>query len=85
MSDPSQSHWKAAKNVLRYLQGTKDLMLTYRRIDTLEVVGFSDSDDACCVDDKKSTSCYIFMMDEGAVSWKSVNFLYYGGRVCGML
>ena len=36
------------------------------------MVGFSDSDDACCVDDKKSTSGYIFMMAEGAVSWKSV-------------
>ena len=36
------------------------------------MVGFSDSDYAGCVDDKKFTSGYIFMMDEGAVSWKSV-------------
>ena len=35
LSDLSQSHWKAAKKVLRCLLGTKDLMLTYRRIDTL--------------------------------------------------
>ena len=35
---------KAVKKFLRYLQGYKDLMLTYRRIDTLKVVGFSDSD-----------------------------------------
>ena len=61
-----------AKKVLRYLQGTKGLMLTYRRTDTLEVVGFSDSDYAGYVVDKKSTSGYIFMMAEGAVSWKSV-------------
>ena len=61
-----------AKKILRYLQGTKDLMLTYRRTDTLKVVGFSDSDYAGCVDDKKSTSSYIFMMAEGAISWKSV-------------
>ena len=47
-------------------------MLTYRRIDTLEVVSFSDSDYAGYVDDKKSTSGYIFMMAEGVVSWKSV-------------
>ena len=46
-------------------------MLTYRLIDTLEVVGFSDSDYAGCVDDKKSTYGYIFMMVEGVVSWKS--------------
>ena len=43
-----------AKKVFRYLQDTKDLMLTYRRTDTLEVVGFSDSDYASCVDDKKN-------------------------------
>ena len=72
LSDPGQSYWKAAKKVLRYLQGTKDLMLTYRRTDTLGVVGFSDFDYASCVDDKKFTSGYIFMMVEGAVSWKSV-------------
>ena len=47
-------------------------MLTYRFTDTLEVVGFNDSDYAGCVDDKKSTSGYIFMMAEGAISWKSV-------------
>ena len=71
-SDPSQSHWKVVKKYLRYFQGTKDLMLTYRRTDTLEVLGFSDSNYAGCMDDKKSTYSYIFMMAEGVVSWKSV-------------
>ena len=47
-------------------------MLTYRYTDTLKVVGYSDSNYVGCVDDKKSTSGYIFMMVEGAVSWKSV-------------
>ena len=36
------------------------------------MVGFSDSDYAGCVDDKKSTSDYIFMVVEGVVSWISV-------------
>ena len=72
LSDPNQSHWKAAKKFLRYLQGTKDLMLTYRHTNTLEVVCFRDSDYLGWVDDKKYTSDYIFMMAEGAVSWKSV-------------
>ena len=72
LSDPGLSHWKAAKKVMRYLQGTKDHMLTYRRTNTLDIVGFSDADYAGCMDDKKSTSGYIFMMAGGAVSWKSV-------------
>ena len=61
-----------AKKVLRYLQGTKDLMLTYRCTDTLEVVGFSGSNYAGCVDDKKSIYGYIFMMIELVVLWKIV-------------
>ena len=72
LNDPGQSHRKAAKKVLRYLQGTKDLMLIYRRTNTLEVVGFSDFDYVSYVDDKKFTSGYIFMMVEGAISWESV-------------
>ena len=72
LSDPGQSHWKATKKVLRYLQGTKDLMLTYRLTGTLEMVGFSDFDYAGCMDDKKFTSGYIFMMTKRVVSWKSV-------------
>ena len=72
LSDLGQSHWKVAKKVLRYLQGTKDLMLTYRRTDTLEMVGFNDSNYASYADDKNSTSGYVFMMAERAISWKSV-------------
>ena len=64
LSDHGQSHLKAAKNVLRSLQGTNDLMLIYRHTDTLEVVDFSDSYYAGCMDDKKFTSGYIFMMAE---------------------
>ncbi|KAM0037011.1 putative RNA-directed DNA polymerase [Helianthus debilis subsp. tardiflorus] len=70
-TNPGLDHWKAAKKVLRYLQGTKDYKLTYRRSDRLEVVGYSDSDFAKCKDDKKSTSGYIFMLAGGPISWKS--------------
>lgn len=71
-SDPGLEHWKAAKRVLRYLQGTNDHMPTYRHTDLLEVVGYSDSDFAGCVDTRKSTSRYIFLFAGGAVSWRSV-------------
>ncbi|PNX82538.1 putative retrotransposon Ty1-copia subclass protein, partial [Trifolium pratense] len=56
LSNPGLGHWKAVKKVLRYLQGTKDYMLTYKKSDQLEVIGYSDSDLAGCLDDRKSTS-----------------------------
>ena len=43
-------YWSAAKKVMRYLQGTKDYMLVYRRTDNLKVTGYSDSDFTSDVD-----------------------------------
>ena len=54
-SNPGIDHWRAAKKVMRYLQGRKDYMLMYRRTKSLEVIGYSDSDFASCVDSRKST------------------------------
>ncbi|KAK4408777.1 Retrovirus-related Pol polyprotein from transposon TNT 1-94 [Sesamum angolense] len=53
-SNPGIEHWKAAKKVMRYLQGTKDLQLIYKHTENLEVVGYSDSDFAGCLDTRKS-------------------------------
>ncbi|KAH9737203.1 Integrase catalytic domain-containing protein [Citrus sinensis] len=72
LSNPGFEHWKAAKKVLRYLRATKDFVLTYQQSDYLNIVGYSDADFAGCLEDKKSTSGYIFMMAGGAISWKSV-------------
>ena len=68
-SNPGMEHWKLVKKVLRYLQGTKGLMLMYRRSESLQLVGYSDSDYA--EDDRKSTSGYIFTLVGGAIPWKS--------------
>ena len=57
---------------MRYLQRTKDNKLTYRKLDQLEIIGYSDSDFAGCRDSMKSTSSYIYLLAEGAISWKSV-------------
>ena len=71
-SNSGIDHWRAAKKVMRYLQGTKDYMLMYRQTDNLDMVGYSDADFAGCVDSRKSTSGYIFIMVDGAISWRSV-------------
>jgi hypothetical protein len=68
-SNPGIEHWKLVKKVLRYLQGIKGLMMTYRRIDSLQIVGYTDSDYAG--DDRKSTSGLVFTLAGGAISWKS--------------
>ena len=33
-------HWKMVKKALHYVQGTKGLMLTYRRFDSLEIESY---------------------------------------------
>jgi hypothetical protein len=59
------------ESILRYVQGTKDLMLTYRRSDSLEIKGYSDADYAGDKDDKKSIIGYVFTLAGGAISWRS--------------
>ena len=46
-------------------------MLTFRRSNQLEVIGYSDSDFAGCIDSRKLTFGYLFLLGEGAISWKS--------------
>ena len=70
-SNPGEAHWVAAKKVLRYLQRTKSYMLVYGRENALEIVGYTDSDFAGDLDERKSTGGYIFKLNGGAVSWKS--------------
>ena len=66
--NPGLDHWKATKKVLRYLQRTKEYMITYRRSDHLEVIGYSDSDYVGCVDTRKSTCGYLYLLAGGAIS-----------------
>ncbi|RVW82825.1 hypothetical protein CK203_051138 [Vitis vinifera] len=51
-----------------YLQGTKDYILMYIRTDNLGSDGYSDSDYAGCIDSRKSTPRYVFMLTSGVVS-----------------
>jgi len=67
-SNPEMEHWKATKKFLRYLQGTKDHLLTYKRFNHLELIGYSDSDFVGCVDTRKSTLGFVFLLVRGIVS-----------------
>jgi len=62
MEEPRYTHWKALERILRYVRGTMSLVLIYTRMDDYRLVGYSDSDWCGDVDDRKSTSGYVFFM-----------------------
>jgi hypothetical protein len=68
-TNPGLKHWEAIKKALHYLQGTKHIILTYRKSDELKFVGYADVDFAGG-NSRKSTSGYIFTLAGGAISWK---------------
>ena len=70
MSKPTKHDYDLSKRVMRYLNGTRELKLTYNKIEP--IAGFSDASYAEDKIDRKSTSGYVFMMNGGAISWRSV-------------
>jgi hypothetical protein len=69
--NPDIDHWNGIKKDLRYIQGMKGFILPYRRLDSLEIVGYSDSDFTGCLNTNRSTSGYVFKLASGAISWSS--------------
>lgn len=71
MSQPTELHFMAAKRVLRYVKGTIDYGILYKKKGCSVLTAYTDSDYAGCLEDRKSTSGYAFMMSSGAVAWSS--------------
>ena len=71
MAKPLESHWIAAKRVLRYLKGTVNFGIMYTDNCDVELTGYSDSDWAGNLDDRKSTLGYAFNIGTRVVSWSS--------------
>jgi len=70
MSSPTESHF-AAKRILRYLKGTTELGIYYKKGENTKIVAYSDSDFAGDIDDRRSTSGIVFLFGFGAVLWSS--------------
>jgi transposase InsO family protein len=66
----SDTHWKAAKRLLRYLKGTIDYCIVYEKT-TLSVTGYVDADWASNQIDRRSYTGYVFKIGNAAVSWES--------------
>ncbi|XP_068466483.1 uncharacterized mitochondrial protein AtMg00810-like [Phaseolus vulgaris] len=65
--DPKESHYNAAKRILKYLQGTKDVELWYLNNVSLNLTGFSNSDFAGRKIDRKSTSGTFHMLGSSLI------------------
>lgn len=69
MEKPTEDHLLAAKRIFRYSKGTANFGIFYRKVENPCLCGFTDSDYAGNVEDKKSTSDFVFMMGSEAISW----------------
>ena len=70
-SDPGLEHWTAVKNIVKYLRRTKDMFLMYGGEEELVTRCYVDASFDTDPDDSKSQSGYVFVMNGGAVSWRS--------------
>ncbi|XP_015170395.1 uncharacterized mitochondrial protein AtMg00810-like [Solanum tuberosum] len=71
MQSRCQVHLGVAKRTLRYIEGTADYGIWFKREEQGQLMGYSDSDWAGSVDDMKSTSGYAFTLGSGMFSWNS--------------
>jgi hypothetical protein len=55
-ASPREAHLKVAKRILRYLKHTPNIGLWYPKGAQFELIGYSTSDYAKCIVDRKSTS-----------------------------
>ena len=71
VSAPKEKHWRCVMTLFKYIKSTRDHILTYPSQGTVKLTGYSDSDHAGNLDDRKSTSGYVFMVGGCCVSWRS--------------
>uniref|UniRef100_A0ACD5TR82 Uncharacterized protein n=1 Tax=Avena sativa TaxID=4498 RepID=A0ACD5TR82_AVESA len=72
MEAPSKKHWMAVKQILRYVQGTIGYGCCYKAdAEGLVLTGYTDSDHAGDIDDRKSTTGVVFLLGRNIVTWSS--------------
>lgn len=71
MSRPTELHFQAAKRAMRYLRGTVNYGILYKKRGVEELMAFADSDYVGDVEDRKSNSGYAFLMNGSVVAWSS--------------
>lgn len=70
LNNPGLEHWAAVKRILKYLQGTRDMVIVYKA-DDAELVVYLDADFAGDCDSRRSTTGYVSLMANGPVTWST--------------
>jgi hypothetical protein len=70
---PGAEHQRVLNRAFRYLKGTSALRLVFKRgvPNGMALSGYVDADWASDVNDRKSTSGFVFMLGGAAISWGS--------------
>ena len=67
-----KEHWNAVKYLIRYLIGTRDHGIVFGNSgSSIDIQGYSDSDYAGCIETRRSRSGFVFLLNEGPISWSS--------------
>ena len=69
LENPGKEQWEAVKWILRYLRGSTRDCLCFQGSDPI-LKGYTDADMACDLDNRKSTTGYLFTFSGGAISWQ---------------
>jgi len=70
--NPHPNHWCAVKHILRYLKGTCDFKLVYKRLGDSELfITYSDASHGGCKQTGRSTGGYVTVVGGGAIGWSS--------------
>ncbi|CAN1849719.1 Retrovirus-related Pol polyprotein from transposon TNT 1-94 [Linum perenne] len=71
MQNPKKPHLEAAKRILRYVKGTINHGILYKKGGNTELSGYCDADYAGDLDTRRSTTGYVFSLGSGPISWCS--------------
>jgi hypothetical protein len=70
--DPHESHWKEAKHILKYIKGLYQVWHSVHLV-LLKLEGFTDSDWVGSVDDRNSTSGFVYHLGSTPIAWSCKN------------
>ncbi|GKA36699.1 ribonuclease H-like domain, reverse transcriptase, RNA-dependent DNA polymerase [Tanacetum coccineum] len=69
MQDPKDHHLKAVKQVIRYIKGTKEHGIIYKKEGGCRITGYSDSSYGINTDQGKGTTRIVFYFGESPITW----------------